>query len=295
MKLKTTKRLLAVLLAGVMVAGTLAGCGGSGDTGSETTGEEQTQEPAEQEEAADPEADAQEEQEPAGESAANEDTPLVIANDAVSEKFSPFFGESVPDRHVWLPTTVALLDVDRKGEIVYKGIEGETREYNGTEYTYTGIADCEVTENEDGTVYYDFTIRDDVKFSDGEPLTIDDVIFSYYVYLDPSYDGTTSLYALPIEGLEEYRSGSSVLYDLMLQKGADNTDFAFYTEEDQKKFFETDLPAAGEAFAKSICDYCTAAGYVEEGLDEVSNGMVNWGFATLNEDGSVTGNATGTT
>ena len=199
MKLKTTKRLLAVLLAGVMVAGTLAGCGGSGDTGSETTGEEQTQEPAEQEEAADPEADAQEEQEPAGESAANEDTPLVIANDAVSEKFSPFFGESVPDQHVWLPTTVSLLDIDRKGEIVYKGIEGETREYNGTEYTYTGIADCEVTENEDGTVYYDFTIRDDVKFSDGEPLTIDDVIFSYYVYLDPSYDGTTSLYALPIE------------------------------------------------------------------------------------------------
>lgn len=297
MKLKTTKRLLAVLLAGVMVAGTLAGCGGSGDTDSKTTDEAQTEAPTDAEEPAEaettePEADTQEE-EPA--QSANEDTPLVIANDAVSEKFSPFFGESVPDRHVWLPTTVSLLDIDRKGEIVYKGIEGETREYNGTEYTYTGIADCEVTENEDGTVYYDFTIRDDVKFSDGEPLTIDDVIFSYYVYLDPSYDGTTSLYALPIEGLEEYRSGSSVLYDLMLQKGADNTDFAFYTEEDQKKFFETDLPAAGEAFAKSICDYCTAAGYVEEGLDEVSNGMVNWGFATLNEDGSVTGNATGTT
>lgn len=291
MKLKTTKRLLAVLLAGVMAAGTLAGCGGQG----ETTDEAQTEAPAaDAEETTEPEADAQEAQEPAQE-AANEDTPLVIANDDVSEKFSPFFGESVPDQHVWLLTTVSLLDIDRQGEIVYKGIEGETRAYNGTDYTYTGIADCEVTENADGTVYYDFTIRDDVKFSDGEPLTIDDVIFSYYVYLDPSYDGTTSLYAMPIEGLEEYRSGSSVLYDLMLQKGADNTDFTFYTEDDQKKFFETDLPAAGEAFAKSICDYCTAAGYVEEGLDEVSNGMVNWGFATLNDDGSVTGNATGTT
>ena len=81
----------------------------------------------------------------------------------------------------------------------------------------------------------------------------------------------------------------------MLQNGADNTDFTYYTEDDQKKFFETDLPAAGEAFAKNICDYCTSAGYVTEGLDEVSNGMVNWGFATQNDDGSITGSATETT
>ncbi len=291
MKLKTRSRILAALLAGVMVAGSLAGCG-SKDTGTDTKEPSAEATLAPEEDAAkEPAADADGEK-PAG---ANEDTPLVIANDDVSEKFSPFFGETVPDENVWLITTVSLLDVDRKGEIVYKGIEGETREYNGTDYTYTGIADCEVTENSDGTVYYDFTIRDDVKFSDGEPLTIDDVIFSYYAFLDPSYDGVSSMYALPIQGLEEYRSGSSVLYDLMLQKGADNTDFSLYTEEDQKKFFETDFPAAGEAFAKSICDYCTAAGYVEEGLDEVSNGMVNWGFAALNDDGSITGAGTGTT
>lgn len=34
---------------------------------------------------------------------------------------------------------------------------------------------------------------------------------------------------------------------------------------------------------------------MEDGLDEVSNGMVNWGFATLNDDGSITGSATETT
>lgn len=45
-----------------------------------------------------------------------------------------------------------------------KGIEGETRSYNGTDYTYNGPADMEVTENEDGTVYYDFTLRDDRSF-----------------------------------------------------------------------------------------------------------------------------------
>lgn len=280
--MKMRNKLLSVLLAGTMVAGLLTGCGSSADTteSTQTATTETTTEAA---------------SEAATETASNSDTPLVIAHDDVSEKFSPFFGESVPDEDVWLLTTVALLGSDRQGEIVYNGIEGETRSYNGTDYTYTGIADCVVTENEDGTVDYDFTIRDDVKFSDGEPLTIDDVIFSMYVYLDPSYDGTSSMYALPIEGLDEYRNGSSVLYELMLEKGADNTDFTYYTEDAQKTFFETDLPAAGEAFAKSIADYCTAAGYVVDGLDEVSNGMVNWGFATLNDDNTVTGNGSGTT
>lgn len=301
MKRKTKSRFFAALLAGAMVAGSLAGCGGSNDapaenppaesTGTETPAEGET--PAEA--PAETETPAEGETGEGTDSASNADAPIVIGHDDVSEKFSPFFGESVPDEDVWLLTTTGLLTTDRKGEIVYKGIEGETREYNGTDYTYTSIADCEVTENEDGTVFYDYTIRDDVKFADGELLDIDDVIFSFYVYLDPSYDGGHSVYSLPIQGLEEYRSGSTVLYELMLSKGEANTDFTFYSEDEQKKFFETDFPAAGEAFAKSICDYCIASGYVEDGLDEVSNGMVNWGFATLNDDGSITGSATDTT
>ena len=51
-------------------------------------------------------------------------------------------------------------------------------EYNGTEYTYTGLSDITVTQGEDETVY-DIKLRDDVKFSDGEPLTADDLIFTY--------------------------------------------------------------------------------------------------------------------
>lgn len=265
------KKALALLLTGAMVAGLVTGCGSSSENteSSDTTATtEVSTETAE---------------------ATGSNTPLVIGTESMSEKFSPFFGESVPDENVWLLTTVSLVDTDRQGEIVYNGIEGETRTYNGTDYTYYGLSDCTVTENADGTVAYDFKLREDVTFSDGEPLTADDVIFSMYVVCDPSYDGSTSMNSLPIVGLEEYRSGSSVLYTLMLENGAENTDFTHYTEEAQKKFFETDLPAAGEAFAKSICDYCTAAGYVVEGLDEVANGMVNWGFATQNDDGTVTG------
>ena len=283
--MKKSKKMLAILLAGAMVIGALAGCSSKKNTtdDKQETVDTVTTAPTEAATETTPEAEQ-----------TTSDLPLVIANDAVSEKFSPFFGESVPDENVWLLTSVSLLNTDRKGEIVYKGIEGETRQYNGTDYTYYSLADCVVTENADGTVYYDFTIRDDVKFSDGEPLTIDDVIFSYYVYCDPSYDGSSSVYSLPIEGLEAYRSGSTVLYTLMLEKGKDNTDFTYYTEDAQKKFFEVDLPAAGEAFAQSIVDYCITAGYVDL-ENEVANGMYQWGFATLNDDGSLTGNTSGTT
>ncbi len=143
--------------------------------------------------------------------AADEETPLVIACADMSEKFSEFFASSVPDQNVADMTSVALLNNDRAGEIIYNGIEGETKEWNGNEYEYKGIADCVVTENEDGTVSYEFKLRDDLKFSDGEPMTADDVIFTMYVYADPSYDGGVSMFALPITGIDAYRDGSAPL------------------------------------------------------------------------------------
>ena len=217
------------------------------------------------------------------------ETPLVIACADMSEKFSEFFAASVPDQDVADMTAAALLNNDRAGAIIYNGIEGETTEYNGTDYFYQGIADCVVTENEDGTVDYEFKLRDDIQFGDGEYMTADDVIFSMYVYIDPSYDGSSSLVALPIKGLEEYRSGADTLYNVMLEKGEDNTDFSLWTEEQQTQFFTVDWPAAQEAFAKSICDYCQAAGYISIEDNEVANGMENWGFGSMGEDGVFTG------
>ncbi len=210
------------------------------------------------------------------------DTPLVVAEDDFSEKFSPFFMQSVPDQRTTDLTQLYLIGNDRAGEIIMNGIEGEDKEYNGATYHYDGLSDVTITENEDGTIDYDFKIREDVVFSDGEPMTADDVIFSLYALLDPSYDGSSSVYALPIQGLEEYRSGSEILYSLMLSNGADNTDFSFYTEEQQSTFFETDLPAAGEAWAQSIVDYCVANGYVED--DKVATSMAAWGFEAESDD-----------
>ena len=251
--MKNAKRTLALLLALVMSLSLLAGCG---DQNGNTSG---------------------------GNTAS--DTPLVVGYAPFSSKFSPFFSETAYDQDVWVMTQLGLLTSDRTGAIIYKGIEGETIDYNGTDYTYYGPADLEVTENADGTVYYDFTLRDDLKFSDGEPLTIDDVIFSMYVLCDPTYEGNSTLYAQPIQGMEAYRSGMSARQELILAAGPDGYTANDYYTEDQYNTFWAAFNAAGVKFAQEILDYLVAAGANAE-TDSVAAKAANWGF-TLADDATV--------
>lgn len=142
---------------------------------------------------------------------ASDTTPLVVGYDNFSEKFSPFFGDTAMDMDVASITGISLMTTDRTGGIIYKSIEGETVPYNGKDYTYTGISDIDVTiDDAADTTTYDIKIRDDIKFSDGQPLTADDIIFSYYVLSDPSYDGSSTLYSQPIIGMQNYRANSSI-------------------------------------------------------------------------------------
>jgi len=217
------------------------------------------------------------------------DTPLVVGYSHFSSKFSPFFAETVYDRDAAEMTQINLFTYDRQGQDIYHGIQGETREYNGTDYTYHSAGDVEITENADGTVYYDFTIREDMTHSDGEPVTIDDVIFTAYVFCDPTYDGSTTLFAAPIEGMEAYRSGMSSLYSLIVAAGRDNTDFTYFTEEQQTAYWEA-ADKAAVAIAQEIVDYCKAAGANAED-DPVEACAANWGFelaegATVEDFGS---------
>ena len=134
---------------------------------------------------------------------------LVVGTMSFDGKFSPFFYVSTYDKEILQLVHLYLLETDREGSVITQGIRGETRPYGGKDYFYTGIADCAVTELSNGMVSYDITLREGVKFSDGEPVGIDDVLFSLYVLLDPTYDGSATLYSLPIEGLEEYRNGEA--------------------------------------------------------------------------------------
>lgn len=208
------------------------------------------------------------------------DTPLVVGYLPFNGKFSPFFAETEYDRNVSDMTQIGLLTNDRNGAIIYNGIQGETIPYNGKDYNYTGAADIKVTENDDGTVFYDITMRDDLKFSDGEPVTIDDAIFSMYVSCDPTFDGGATLYALPIDGLREYRSGMQTRLDLILateNKGYEANDY--YTEEQYNAFWQA-FNAAGEKFAQEIVDYVIA----QMSTTGVADSAAAWGFEGLKED-----------
>ena len=134
---------------------------------------------------------------------------LVVGTSQMEGKFSPFFYTNAYDNDIISLVHVSLLTQDRQGAMVLSGISGEVRPYLGTDYRYEGIADCEITDTPEGFQRYRFALRQNVRFSDGELLDIDDVIFSLYVAIDPSYDGIMTVYSLPILGLEEYRAGEA--------------------------------------------------------------------------------------
>lgn len=255
--MKKAKKMLAAFLVMAMCVGTMAACGQktTGETSAESSGETSKTE--------------------AESTSTSDNNTLVVSSSGFEAKFSPFFAASADDVDISDYTQLYMFYMDRVSNPVLNGIEGETREYNGTDYTYTGPADITVTENEDGTVYYDMTMRNDLVFSDGTPIDIDDFIFSLYVFLDPSYDGSTTLYSTPILGLDAYRSGMDTLVNLLTAAGRDNTDFTLWDEATQTAFWE-DVDQAGAKFAQSIVDYCVEAGYNEAG--DISGAAANWGF-----------------
>ncbi len=217
----------------------------------------------------------------------------VYATASFGMKFSPFFAATAYDQDIVSLTQLGLLAADRGGAIIYDGINGETHTYNGTDYTYYGAGSVEVVQNADGTVDYKLTMRDDIYFSDGVNATIDDVIFGIYVLSDPTYDGSSTIYAQPIIGMEEYYNSMSSADSLIFAAGKDNTDYSRWSKAEQDQFW-ADMDKAGEAFAQEIVDYVVANyadSYSESYLGvsaadvkastalQVKLGMYLWGYS----------------
>ncbi|OUN22224.1 ABC transporter substrate-binding protein [Pseudoflavonifractor sp. An85] len=241
--MKSTKKVLALGMASVMTLSLLSACGNKSNTDNPSGG-------------------------------SNTGT-LVVGDGNYDGKFSPFFYTSAYDGNIVTLNQLQLAGADREGAMILKGIEGETKEYNGTEYTYTGISDIEITQNADGTVYYDITLKDGVKFSDGHELDIDDVIFSMYVLCDPTYDGSSTLYGQPIMGMNEYRQNNVTLSALLGQLGENNTDFTFVTQEQQTAFWNA-INDGLVKYCQEIVDYVKTA--VEDDTLSVAAAAAQWGF-----------------
>lgn len=247
-------------------------------------------------------------------------TPLVVAYGNFSEKFSPFYGETVYDTNVSDMTQIGLMTTDRVGAIVYNAIEGETIPYNGVDYTYSGPADLSVSyDAESDTTTYTAKLRDDIYFSDGVQVTADDIIFTYYAYLDTSYVGSTTLSSYDIIGLQDYRTQTtSDVYNKYAALAADIyaagrdhewSDADAWTQEMQDGYWAT-LDATWTDDVQAIVDYVvanylnddyaamlnvTAADIAENDGLKVAFGMTMWGFGGLNDDGLFAGSVTGNT
>ena len=128
----------------------------------------------------------------------NETTRLVLASAELDGVFNPFYSTSAADGSIVGMTQIGMLSSDKEGKVAYGENEACV------------VLDYEAVQKTEGdevveTTYY-FVLKKDLKFSDGSALTMRDVLFNLYVYLDPAYYGSSTIYSTEIVGLLEYRT-----------------------------------------------------------------------------------------
>ena len=133
-----------------------------------------------------------------------ETRPFAMSISTPDGVFNPFFSTSAYDSSIVGMTQIGMLSTDSKGNITYGDNEP------------TVTKDYIVKETEEGGKKYttcEFLIKNGIKFSDGHDITIKDVLFNLYVYLDPSYTGSATVYSTDIVGLKNYRQQQFVTSD----------------------------------------------------------------------------------
>lgn len=126
---------------------------------------------------------------------------IVLMAEEMSGLFNPFYATSGADMDVVGMTQIGMLSTDKNGNPVA----------NDQEATVVKAFNFEtVGEGDNQKTVYTFVLKNGIEFADGKPLTMNDVLFNMYVYLDPSYTGSSTMYSTDIVGLREYRLQRSV-------------------------------------------------------------------------------------
>lgn len=155
---------------------------------------------------------------PASEHRDPEVAPLRLAINGLDQKFHPQLYTAQNDGTIASMTQIALMTSDASGTLAY-GDDQPTvtldyqeiyRNASGAVLTtHDGKDDnklASVNVGTDGSTTYEFLIKNGIKFSDGiHDLTVMDVLFNLYVYLDFVYTGSSTIYSTKIEGLSAYR------------------------------------------------------------------------------------------
>ena len=132
---------------------------------------------------------------------------FVIMTDNLDGLFNPFYSTSASDGTIVSMTQLGMLTsgIDENGDATVAFGPGEAVVTLDYASSYDSSEQSE-KEEKTGVTTYTFVIKNGLKFSDGEALTIEDVLFNMYVYLDPVYTGSSTMYSTDIQGLSQYRT-----------------------------------------------------------------------------------------
>lgn len=150
----------------------------------------------------------------------NDSTPVVFACQELDGVFNPFYSSTAPDAEIIGMTQLSMFTTDKEGKIAYGADEA------------VAVLDYEQNYDEDADqTTYKFVLKNpsyNVKYSNGSYLTLKDVLFNMYEYLDPQYTGSSTMYSTKILGLKEYRTQEST------EAGQENFEAKFIREAENR-------------------------------------------------------------
>ena len=123
---------------------------------------------------------------------------LAIMTEELDGLFNPFYSTTAPDGTIVAMTQISMLTTDY--------VDGKVVVACGDEHAVVAKDYAINYDSATDKTTYTFVIKNGIKFSDGQPLTIEDVLFNMYVYLDPVYTGSNTMYSTDIVGLQDYRT-----------------------------------------------------------------------------------------
>ena len=107
--------------------------------------------------------------------------------------FLPHFMENGWDGNITQAIFAPLVGLDKEGEPI--PILAKKWDISEDQLTYT------------------FYLKDGLKFSDGSPLTADDVAFTLTLLHDPTYNGATDISQTAIKGGQAYKEGKATFIE----------------------------------------------------------------------------------
>ena len=150
----------------------------------------------------------------------NDSTPVVFACQELDGVFNPFYSSTAPDAEIIGMTQLSMFTTDKEGKIAY----GADEAVAVLDYEQNYDADADQTT-------YKFVLKNpsyNVKYSNGSYLTLKDVLFNMYEYLDPQYTGSSTMYSTKILGLKEYRTQEAT------EAGQENFEAKFVREAENR-------------------------------------------------------------